>query len=63
MDIAAVIIARIERLSKAAFRSAVAQTAHGSVLLQEGLFATEEDFDNELAELKAGIESGKHLAF
>ena len=63
MNIADMIFARIEQLTELAYHSAVAQTAHGSVLLQEGLFATEEDFDNELAELKRGIESGAHLAF
>ena len=49
---------KIARLRDEAYRSAVAQTAHGSVLLQMGAFATEADFDRDLDDLLSRWDSG-----
>ena len=54
---------RIARLSREAYQSAVAQTSHGSVLLQHGAFFTEEDFDRELRKLFNAWESGNSYEF
>ena len=49
---------KIARLRDEAYLSAVAQTAHGSVLLQMGAFATEADFDRDLNDLVTRRDSG-----
>lgn len=54
---------KIARLRDEAYRSAVAQTAHGSVLLQMGAFATEADFDRDLNDLVTRWKSGESYEF
>ncbi len=54
---------RIERLRYEAYHNAVAQTSHGSVLLQSGAFSTEEDFDRELGELVSKWNTGNCYEF
>lgn len=54
---------RIKRLRYEAYHSAVAQTSHGSILLQRGAFSTEEDFDRELGELLDKWKNGSCYEF
>ena len=63
MDMAETVESRIQRLRYEAYHSAVAQTSHGSVLLQRGAFSTEDDFDRELGELLNKWETGNCYEF
>lgn len=54
---------KIKRLRYEAYHASVAQTSRGSVLLQKGAFATEEDFDKELGELLNKWETGNCYEF
>ncbi len=54
---------KIARLRYEAYHSAVAQTSHGSVLLQNGAFATEEDFDRDLSDLLTKWNTGSSYEF
>lgn len=63
MDTIETVEAQVQRLRDAAYHSAVAQTSHGSVLLQQGAFSTEEDFDKDLGDLLNKWESGTCYGF
>lgn len=63
MNTAETVENRIQRLRYEAYHSAVARTSHGSDLLQQGAFSTEDDFDRELGELLNRWETGNCQEF